>query len=118
MMRKKHSTGKYHAKKTVVDGIKFASKKESERYIQLKLLQTAGIIKSFSCQPEFVLQEGYRRKDKKKIRAIKYIADFQVEYFDGHTEIEDVKGILTQVFRIKQKMLEKLYPDINFKVVL
>jgi len=118
MIRKKRSTGKYHAKKAIIDGIEFDSLKESRRYSELKLLQTAGIIKSFTCQPVFVLQEGYRRKDKKKIRAIKYIADFQVEYFDGHTEIEDVKGILTPVFRIKQKMLEKLYPDINFKVVL
>jgi hypothetical protein len=120
MIRKKRSTSKYHAKKTIVDGIKFDSKKEALHYSELKLLQTAGIIKSFTCQPVFLLQDKYKRKDGKSIRDIRYIADFRVEYMDGHIEIEDVKsyGTITPVFKIKQKMLEKLYPDINFKVVL
>ena len=91
MIRKKRSGGKYHAKKTIIDNITFASIKESERYSELKLLQASGIIKSFTCQPSFTLQEGYKRKDGKRIRAIKYVGDFEVEYPDGHVEIEDVK---------------------------
>jgi len=117
-MRVKRPGGKYHAKKTVVDGIIFDSNKESVRYIELRNLKMVGIIKDFTCQPSFVLQEGYRRKDGKRIRAIKYVADFEVIYPDGHAEIEDVKGVLTPVFKLKQKILEKVYPDINFKVVM
>ena len=118
MVRKRRSGGKYHAKKTVVDGITFASNKESVRYIELRNLKLVGMIKDFTCQPLFVLQEGYKRKDGKRIRAIKYIADFEVIYNDGRVEVEDVKGVLTPVFKLKQKILEKIYPDINFKVVL
>jgi hypothetical protein len=107
---------KYHAKLTIIDGIKFASKKEASRYAELKLLQKAGIIKTFSLQPEFVLQEGYRRKDGKAIRAIKYIADFKVEYPDGHIEIEDTKGMQTDVFKLKRKLLEAKY-DLILKIL-
>jgi len=120
MIRKKRSGGKYHAKKTIVDGITFDSKKEALHYSELKLLQASGLIKSFTCQPVFVLQEGYRRKDGKKIRDIRYIADFAVTFPDGRVEIVDVKsfGTITPVFKLKQKLLEKIYPDINFKIVL
>lgn len=107
---------KYKAIKTIVDGNTFDSKKEALRYNELKLLQRAGIIKSFSCQPEFILQDGYRRKDGKKIRAIKYIADFKVEYPDGHIEIEDSKGMETDVFKIKRKLLEAKH-DLILKIV-
>lgn len=93
----------------MVDGITFDSKKESLRYCQLVLMERAGIIKTFSLQPEFILQEGYRRKDGKTIRPIKYIADFKVEYPDGHIEIEDSKGFSTEVFKIKRKLLEAKY---------
>jgi len=93
----------------MVDGITFASKKEANRYSELKIMQRAGIIKKFTLQPEFILQEGYRRKDGKAIRPIKYIADFKVEYPDGHIEIEDTKGVETQLFKIKRKILECKY---------
>ena len=79
-------------------------------------MKKAGIIKTFSLQPEFVLQEGYKRADGKKIRAIKYIADFKVEYPDGHIEIEDSKGMETDVFKIKRKLLEAKY-DLILKIV-
>ena len=35
---------KYNASKCVVDGIKFDSKHEAERYLELKLLERGGII--------------------------------------------------------------------------
>ena len=36
---------KYHNTKTVADGIKFDSKLEAERYVQLKILERAGVIR-------------------------------------------------------------------------
>jgi len=110
------AVNKYHAKQTIVDGITFASNRESVRYIELRNMKLVGMIKSLSLQPEFILQEGYRRKDGKKIRAIKYIADFKVEYMDGHIEIEDSKGMETNVFKIKRKILEAKY-DLILKIV-
>lgn len=107
---------KYGAKKTVVDGIKFDSKKESVRYTELKLMKIAGTINSFLLQPSYVLQDKYRRKDGKLIREIQYRADFAVLYPDGHVEIEDVKGMETAVFKIKRKLLEAKY-DLILKIV-
>lgn len=107
---------KYGAIKTIVDGITFASNRESVRYIELRNLKMAGIIKSFTLQPKFLLQEGYKRSDGKRIRSITYIADFRVEYPDGHIEIEDSKGMETDVFKIKRKLLEAKY-DLILKLV-
>ena len=107
---------KYGAIKTTIDGIKFDSKKEGSRYSELKLMQTIGIVKSFELQPSFILHEGYKRKDGKKIRPIVYKADFGVVYADGHIEIEDVKGILTPLFKLKRKLLEAKY-DLILKIV-
>lgn len=107
---------KYKAIKTIVDGITFDSKKEALRYQELKLLQRAGLIKSFSCQPEFILHDGYKRSDGKRIRSIRYVADFLVNYPDGRVDIEDVKGIETPLFKIKRKLLEAKY-DLILKII-
>ena len=46
-----------------------------------------------------------------------YIANFVVIYPDGHVEVEDTKGKATEVFRIKQKLFEARYPDLEIKVL-
>ena len=107
---------KYGNIRTEVDGIKFDSKKEAEYYCQLKLLKQAGEIRDFGLQPKFVLQEGFE-KDGKKYSPITYYADFVVDNLDGTTDIIDIKGVETQVFKIKQKMFEYKYPDKNLKVI-
>ena len=107
---------KYNNKKVIVDGIKFDSKMEAKYYYLLKLLQEAGEVKAFELQPKFTLQEGFK-KNGKRYQPITYTADFRVEYADGHTEIVDVKGVETQVFKIKKKMFEYHYPDLELKIV-
>ena len=51
------------------------------------------------------------------VRPITYRADFRVTYVDGHQEIEDVKGMETEIFKIKRKMFEYKYPNLTLKVV-
>ncbi len=100
---------KYGNRKTVVDGIKFDSKAEAERYKELKLLEKAGLIKNLILQPEFLLLDKFKYNGKTE-RAIKYIADFK--YFDvarGVYVVEDVKGVETEVFKIKRKLFLKQY---------
>ena len=83
---------KYGNRKTVIDGIKFDSKAEAERYKELKILEKAGLIKKLILQPEFLLQDKFKYNGKTE-RAVKYIADFK--YFDvakGVYVVEDVKG--------------------------
>lgn len=66
---------KYRNKKIVIDNIKFDSKLEANRYVELKLLQRAGKIKNLELQPRFLIQEGFK-KNGKTFRKIEYVADF------------------------------------------
>ena len=107
---------KFHNKKTIVDGILFDSQMESHYYLYLKELKEQGVVVDFKLQPVFILQEGFS-KDGKRIQPIKYIADFEVTYNDGHVEIIDVKGKITEAFRIKRKILLYKYRDVDFKCI-
>lgn len=101
---------KYNAKKTLVNGIRFDSKKEAERYQQLMLLQKAGKIAGLKLQEEFVLQNAFTTVWGERIRAITYRADFTYTQ-DGVRYVEDVKGMKTPVYQLKKKwMAAKGYP--------
>lgn len=76
----------------------------------LKLMEQQGEIRDLVLQPKFLLQEGFRDRDGKWHRAIHYIADFRyVE--DNWVIVEEVKGRMTAVFRIKKKLFLFKYPD-------
>ena len=101
---------KYHSQKIVVDGKKFDSKKEAERYKVLKMLENANIISNLSRQVPFELIP--KQKDE---RAVKYIADFMyVETATGKIIVEDVKGYRTDVYKIKRKLFKWRYPEYEF----
>lgn len=90
---------KYHAQKTHLEGIKFDSRHEAERYAELKLLQRAGKIRNLRCQVPFELvpkQDGER--------AVKYIADFVYEE-NGSMVVEDAKGFRPKDYIIKRKLM-------------
>ena len=102
---------KFHSRKTTAYGITFDSKKEANRYGELRLLEMAGKIRELKRQVQFVLQPAFK-KNGKTIRAITYIADF--EYYDleqGKYIVEDVKGYKTKEYQLKKKMFEYRYPD-------
>ena len=101
---------KYSAKPTTVDGQRFASKMEAEYYAHLCILQKAGAVDSFACQPKFELQPAYTDAAGKKVRSISYVADFLVRYPDGSEKVVDVKGTPTAVFLLKKKMFGYVYP--------
>jgi len=105
-MQLKISQNKYRNTKVEINGIKFDSIKEGERYHELYLLQKAGEISDLRLQEEFVLQNAYRSPENgEKKRAIKYLADFTYEV-NGERIIEDAKGVKTPVYQIKKKMME------------
>ncbi len=102
---------KYGAKKTVVDGITFDSKKEAARYGELKLLEKAGVIWKLELQPRFLLLPGFRYEGK-AIRKIEYIADFRyVDKETGQEVVEDVKGAKTEIYKIKKKLFLHKYGE-------
>lgn len=92
---------KFRNKPTVVDGKRFMSKLEAERYRQLVRMRDEGLIASFECQPKFELIAG-----------IRYIADFKIWWLDGRISVEDVKGVETEAFKLKHKIWNSLYSEI------
>ena len=111
---------KYHNKKTVIDGIKFDSKLEAERYSQLKMMEREGVIRDLELQPSFELLPSFRKNGKTWRRTV-YKADFRyILAEDDSYIIEDVKGstsVITDVFRLKQKLFEYKYPELTIKIV-
>lgn len=107
---------KYRNIKTTVDGITFDSIREAEYYENLKLLKAAGEIKDFGLQPKYELIPKFT-KNGVTHRSIAYIADFIITNNDGTTDIVDIKGVETQVFKIKRKLFEYMYQDLNLKVI-
>ena len=105
MIKWRNYRHKFGAKRTEVDQIKFPSKIEAKYYQKLKMLQKSGELLFFLRQPMFDLPGG-----------VTYRADFIEFYADGKIVISDVKGVETETFRIKKKMVEDIYP-IDIKVV-
>lgn len=93
---------KYGNRKTLIDGIAFDSKKESNRYLELKMLQAHGDISNLQ------IQQGFELKVNDQL-ICKYIADF---VFVDHTKklvVEDVKGFKTPVYNLKKKLMKAIY---------
>ena len=106
---------KYRNKKVIVDEKEFDSKREGNRYKELKLLERAGEIKDLELQPRFLLQDSFK-KNGRTFRKIEYVADFK--YIEnGKTIVEDVKGMQTDVFKLKHKIFEKVYPDLELRII-
>lgn len=95
---------KYRNRAVVIDGIRFSSQAEGRRYQELKLLEKAKRIHSLKLQPR------YKLYGKHGDLICTYVGDFQYadrrehQGDDGHFVVEDVKGVETDVFRIKAKL--------------
>jgi hypothetical protein len=91
---------KYHARKIKApDGQVFDSVKEYHRWGCLRLLERAGAIKDLKRQVKFELIP--RIGDE---RPCNYIADFTYQE-DGKLVVEDVKGVKTDAYKIKKKLM-------------
>lgn len=102
-----HGSSKYHAKKTVVDGITFDSRKEADRYLVLKGMEEDGSIEDLRRQVRYELVPAFD-VDGKHYRPVCYVADF-VYREDGREVVEDVKGVRTDVYKLKSKLFARRY---------
>lgn len=88
---------KYRNVRTVVDGITFHSRQESQRYLVLKEELARGDIADLRLQVPYQLSVN-------GMKICKYIADF-VYFRNGEKVVEDVKGRLTDVYKLKRKLM-------------
>lgn len=108
---KEKKKSKYGNKKVILDEFEFDSKKEANRYFELKVLMLAGEITDLQLQVEYKFEI-----DGKKIAS--YIADFVYKKKEV-TIVEDVKSTATRkiaVYRLKKKLM-KVINNIEIKEV-
>lgn len=90
---------KYHAIRVeTVDG-KFDSKSEFSRWCWLRQEEKAGRIADLKRQVEYSL-------DVNGMHICKYVADFVITLPDGRVVVDDYKGMMTDTFRLKAKLMK------------
>ena len=102
---------KYNARKTVMCGHVFDSKREAEIYLDLLSRKQHGEIIRIGLQPSYTLLEGFRDNQGNKQRPITYTADFFVTYADGHSEVIEVKGVRTRDYLLRKKLFLHMMRD-------
>lgn len=90
---------KFHAKPTILDGIRFGSKKEAAYYQKLQLAKSSGQLLFFLRQVPIALPGG-----------VTYRCDFQEFWANGEVRFVDVKGMKTPMYTLKKSQVEALYP--------
>lgn len=96
---------KYGSKKVQIDGIWFDSKVEGARYVELKMMQSSGLISDLTCHPVFPIG----------IKGI-FICDVELDFkylAPGYSlrdwYYEDVKGKDNSLSALKRKLVEAEY---------
>ena len=116
---------KYHNKPTervTASGavLHFDSQKEARRYDELSTLERVGEIRELRMQVDFTLQEAYTDGEGRRVRAIRYRADFTYvrvketigEYtFRDQLVVEDVKSRATRTkeYIMKRKLMKERF---------
>tara|TARA_R100001377_G_C3177555_1_gene105356 strand:+ start:347 stop:667 length:321 start_codon:yes stop_codon:yes gene_type:complete len=102
---------KFNAIKQVYKGIKFDSKKEFHRYLELEKLYKLGIIKKLEVHPRYDLMVN-------GIKIGRYTADFRYIHND-ETVVEDVKSKVTKTrdYMLRKKILATYTPPILIKEI-
>ena len=100
---------KYGNQKTVIDGIVFDSKREGQRYQELRLMERAGEISGLERQVTFPLLPRMKAPNGKVVQGVKYIADFVYRDRHGALVVEDAKGYKTKEYVLKKKLLLDRY---------
>jgi len=108
--RQRSKPNKYHAMRTVLDGITFHSQAEARYYAELKQREKLGEVHSVELQRPYALTvNGYL--------ITTYIADFVFwDQVEERWRVVDVKGFSTREFILKSKMMKALY-GIDVEVV-
>jgi hypothetical protein len=106
---------KYHAMPIHVDGVRFASKKEAARFLELQCWQKAGQIADLEVHPVYPLHimELWRSGAPIVVTTVgQFTADFQyMNVQTGEIVVEDVKSTATktEAYRLRKKLVEAIH---------
>lgn len=92
-----------------MNGITFDSRREADRYLTLKAMEEEGLIGDLRRQVRYELVPAFD-VDGRHYRPVFYVADFV--YVDKETckeVVEDVKGMKTDVYKLKSKLFARRY---------
>ena len=106
---KKAKKGKKHsnARRKKIGGFNFASRAEAYRYVSLMRMVKAQEISNLELQPKFPICV-------KDDLICTYIADFKYTTKEGEVVVEDVKGRVFPMYRLKLKLFKACYPQLTF----
>lgn len=76
--------------------------------LRVVILLTLNFKKKYELQPKFSHKGN-------TVLPITYVADFYIEYSDGHIEVIDTKGMPDSVAKIKRKMFWYKYPEVQYR---
>lgn len=93
---------KFRNQRTLYGGRWYASKKEATRASELDVLQRVGAIHSWIPQFKIPIEHN-------GVKICSYYADFRVTYPDGRVEYEDTKGVRTDVYKLKSKLVKAFH---------
>lgn len=100
---------KFGATPSVVDNIRFASKREAARYVQLKLLVRGKAISGLKTHPRYSLVVNGELVGH-------YTPDFgYIE--NGKEVVEDIKGVRTTDYILRSKVFRACHPQIALREV-
>jgi len=106
---------KYHARATTVDGIRFDSRKEANRYRDLTILAALGQIQQLEMHPQFSIAvvELFRGLElgPSVVACGVYTADFRYVTTAGEVIVEDVKSgpTRTEAYRLRKRLVEAIH---------
>ena len=97
---------KYGNDKIIVQGIKFDSKREAQRFQHLRLMERAGLISDLKLQVPIPLIGQYGPLKGASGRALTYRADFTyIDTSTGKLIVNDAKGFETTAYKLKKAIL-------------
>lgn len=97
---------KYHNTRTEYNGRVFASKHEAHWAGQLDLMRFAKNPKDKVTGVEYQFRMPLMVNGQK---IADYFADFRVTFADGRVEIWDAKGMRTDVYKLKKKLVKAIH---------
>lgn len=104
-------SGKVPHQRIVANGIEFDSKAEHDRYLELLVMQRAGIISDLRCHPRWEVIPSQKVPGHRGFMAAHYTADFAY-IRDGVEHVEDVKSTYTredQAYILRRKLMYQVH---------